>query len=328
MTSEQAKSNGTPGSSREEAKASYLQSLPSKNLAPLWTVMGAMVPPRPAPKASVALWKYEEEARPLLLQAGEVVDAHEAERRVLMLVNPSLRAPYTTDTLYAGLQLILPGETAPAHRHTAFALRFIVEGERGFTAVGGKKVFMSRGDVILTPSWDWHDHGHDGDGPMIWLDGLDLPLYQAFPTNFAEMYSESRYPSEPSTDDAHLKIPWSKAQSHLDAQPGPHAIYHYTLPAERIAAGAASPAVRESCSFVYHCFEGSGRTRLTLADGKTTEEVVWKRGDTFAVPAWTERVHYASEEGGEASYLFAVNDLPLLRNLGMYKREGEEKESR
>ncbi|KAK7979896.1 hypothetical protein PG989_012353 [Apiospora arundinis] len=348
MASNPSESNGVPdGSKKEDVKAAYLQSLPSKNLAPLWTVMGAMVPPRPAPKASVSLWRYEE-ARPLLVQAGEVVDAHEAERRVLMLVNPSMRAPYTTDTLYAGLQLILPGETAPAHRHTAFALRFIVEGERGFTAVGGKKVFMSRGDVILTPSWDWHDHGHDGDGPMIWLDGLDLPLYQAFPTNFAEMYSESRYPSEPSADDAHLKIPWSKAQAHLDAQPGHHAIYHYTLPvtnisspaspassfdsttplsrtiggqAERIDAGTASPAIRESCSFVYHCFEGSGRTRLTLADGKT-ETVEWERGDTFAVPAWTERVHEAAESG-EASYLFAVNDLPLLRNLGMYKREGE-----
>ncbi|KAK8078630.1 gentisate 1-2-dioxygenase [Apiospora saccharicola] len=351
MASSQADPKAAPGSggnSREEVQAAYLQSLPSKNLAPLWTVMGAMVPPRPAPKAAVTAWKYEE-ARPLLLQAGEVVNAHEAERRVLMLVNPALRAPYTTDTLYAGLQLILPGETAPAHRHTAFALRFIVEGERGFTAVGGRKVFMSRGDVILTPSWDWHDHGHEGDGPMIWLDGLDLPLYQAFPTNFAEMYPESRYPSEPSQESAHLKIPWSQAQAVLDAEPDPHAIFHYTLPtnlisssttpskiplsrtiggqAERIRAGTASPAVRETCSFVYHCFEGSGRTRLTLADGTTTETVEWKRGDTFAVPAWTERVHEASA-GGEDSYLFAVNDLPLLRNLGMYKREGEESSGR
>ncbi|KAK8093380.1 hypothetical protein PG997_000065 [Apiospora hydei] len=332
MASEQTKPNGTPAGSGEEAKAAYLQSLPSKNLAPLWTVMGAMVPPRPAPKAS----------------AGEVVDAKEAERRVLMLVNPSMRAPYTTDTLYAGLQLILPGETAPAHRHTAFALRFIVEGERGFTAVDGKKIYMSRGDVILTPSWHWHDHGHEGDGPMIWLDGLDLPLYQASPTNFAEMYSESRYPSEHSEDDALLKIPWSRVQRSLNSQPGNHAIYHYTLPAytlsptsdgsiptnsplsrtigaqaERIQAGTASPPIRESCSFVYHCFEGSGRTLLTLADGVGKEEVHWKRGDTFAVPAWSERVHVA-DAGDAASYLFAVNDLPLLRNLGMYKREGED----
>lgn len=141
--------------------ADYMDSLPAHHVAPLWTVMGAMVPPRPAPKTTVAVWRYDE-MRPLLIRAGALVSAKEAERRVLMLVNPGLRAPYTTDTLYAGLQCILPGETAPAHRHTAFALRFIVEGERGFTAVGGRKITMRRGDVVLTPSWQWHDHGHEG----------------------------------------------------------------------------------------------------------------------------------------------------------------------
>lgn len=142
----------------------YLSKLPSKNVGPLWTVMGAMVPPRPAPQAKPALWKYKE-LHPLLLESGNVVDAYEAERRVLMLVNPAMRAPHTTDTIYAGLQLILPGEVAPAHRHVAFALRFIIEGEKGFTAVEGKKITMKRGDVILTPSWQWHDHGHEGEKP-------------------------------------------------------------------------------------------------------------------------------------------------------------------
>lgn len=144
--------------------AQYLATLPARNVGPLWTAMEAMVPPRPMPKATVATWVYDE-IRPLLLEAGRLVGAKEAERRVLMLNNPTMKAPHTTDTIYAGLQLILPGETAPAHRHTAFALRFIIEGEKGFTAVGGKKVTMNRGDVILTPSWDWHDHGHEGRHP-------------------------------------------------------------------------------------------------------------------------------------------------------------------
>jgi gentisate 1,2-dioxygenase len=65
-------------------------------------------------------------------------------------------APSTTDTLYAGLQLVLPGETAPAHRHTAFAVRFIVEGSGGFTAIDGKRIKMARGDFILTPTWKYH----------------------------------------------------------------------------------------------------------------------------------------------------------------------------
>jgi gentisate 1,2-dioxygenase len=65
-------------------------------------------------------------------------------------------SPYTTDTLYAGLQLVIPGETAPAHRHTAFAVRFIIEGNGGFTAVQGKRIKMTRGDFILTPTWCYH----------------------------------------------------------------------------------------------------------------------------------------------------------------------------
>lgn len=147
----------------DDASAEFLESLPAAHVGPLWKAMEAMVPPRPAPRAAVARWRYGEELRPLLLRAGRLVGTDEAERRVLMLVNPAMRAPHTTDTLYAGLQLIQPGETARAHRHTAFALRFVVEGERGFTAVGGRRVAMRRGDVILTPSWDWHDHGHDGE---------------------------------------------------------------------------------------------------------------------------------------------------------------------
>lgn len=81
-------------------------------------------------------------------------------------------APCTTDTLYAGLQLINPGETAPAHRHRAFALRFIIEGNKGFTAVEGEKIYMNKGDVILTPPWTWHDHGHEGTKIFLILNNI------------------------------------------------------------------------------------------------------------------------------------------------------------
>ncbi|KAF7547305.1 hypothetical protein G7046_g9040 [Stylonectria norvegica] len=244
-----------------------------------------------------------------------------------------MAAPHTTDTIYTGLQLILSGETAPAHRHVAFALRFIIEGEKGFTAVGGRKVIMERGDVILTPSWAWHDYGHEGDGPMIWLDGLDLPLYQAFPTNFAEPYSHSRYPSTLTADFKDMKVSWAQVQEYFDEQESHHATYHYEIvkegmktslsqtigaQAERIEAGYESAPTRETCSFVYHCFEGSGSTFLRHANGNV-QQVEWSKGDTFAVPAWTEKIHKAN---GAVSYLFAINDLPLLQNLGMYRREG------
>ena len=117
---------------------------------PLWPLLSTVSPPFPVAKAAPYVWDYEK-LRPFCERAAHLVGTELAERRVFMLINPKLKAPYTTDTLYAGLQTILPGETARAHRHTPFALRFIIEGERGFTAVEGEKVMMERGDLVLTP---------------------------------------------------------------------------------------------------------------------------------------------------------------------------------
>ncbi len=130
-------------------------------------------------------------------------------------------APHTTDTLNAGLQLVMPNETAPAHRHTAFAMRFIIEGTGGFTAVNGQRIKMRRGDLILTPSYAWHDHGNDASGPMIWLDSLDLPNFTHFPIHFTEHYSEARYPAE-DVDSATSSIvfPWERMQAKLDSSAG------------------------------------------------------------------------------------------------------------
>lgn len=114
------------------------------------------------------------------------------EEKLLTRIQES---PHTTDTIYGGLQVVNPGETAPAHRHIAFATRFIIEGE-GFTAVEGKKMPLMRGDVVVTPTWHWHDHGNESDSAVIWLDMLNLPLFTYSPVHFAEGYSEKRYPSE------------------------------------------------------------------------------------------------------------------------------------
>lgn len=289
--------------------------------APLWTVMQAVVPPQPSPRAVPHVWRYEE-LRPLLGRAGRLIGAEEAERRVLMLVNPALRPPFTTDTLFAGLQMILPGETAPAHRHTAFALRFIIEGSRGFTAVGGEKVTMERGDMILTPSWEFHDHGHDGDGEMVWLDGLDLPVWQSIPVNFAEPYADARYPAAPVAGTSRLKFPWTEIRSQLDALSADFAAVDYRLrqslapvsriigaSAERIDGGARSPARRETASVVYHVVEGEGSSRIGDRD------FGWKSGDTFAIPAWMPYTHAARAR----TYLFRFDDRPLLEAIGAYR---------
>jgi gentisate 1,2-dioxygenase len=131
-------------------------------------------------------WAYAE-VRPYVLESAAHISAKEAERRVLILENPALKgSSQITSTLYAGLQLIMPGEVAPAHRHTQSALRFIVEGTGAFTAVDGEKTLMNPGDFVITPSWTWHHHGHDGQGPMVWLDGLDIPITHFFGSTFRE----------------------------------------------------------------------------------------------------------------------------------------------
>lgn len=302
-------------------------SIQCENVSPLWTVFNKMVPPKPNPRATVTRWSYEA-IRPALIKSGSLVSAEEAERRVLMLVNPALGAPYSTDTIYAGLQLILPGETAPAHRHLAFALRFIVEGTNGFTAVEGEKIIMERGDVILTPSWTWHDHGNEGDGAMIWLDGLDLPVFRFLPVNFSENYSESRYPSNPVSNSS-AKFPWVTVEEKLNAncEASPYARYDYrqldgqhlsrtiSAQAERIAAGSTTAKSQETCSFVYHVYDGEGYSVIT-APGSEEKKVFWRSRDTFSVPAWSMISHTCTMENGQA-YLFAINDRPMVEALGL-----------
>ena len=295
----------------------------AQDAQPLWTMMDAMVPPLPQPKAVPHVWRYEA-LRPLLERSGNLVGTQDAERRVLMLVNPALAPPHTTDTLYAGMQLILPGEVARAHRHVSFALRFIVEGDAAYTAVGGEKVTMHRGDLVLTPSWEYHDHGHEGDGPMIWLDGLDLPLYQFFPANFAEPYTEERFPSEPAPQDSHLRYPWDEMEARLEAQPEPYVFAEYLhrhtggpvsrvigAAAERIAKGGSSPTRRETAGVIYHVYKGRGVTQIGGA------RLEWEKGDTFCIPSWMPYRHEAAKD----TYLFRYDDRPVLEAIGAYRSE-------
>jgi gentisate 1,2-dioxygenase len=162
----------------EDLPAGYVSALKAQNLVPLWPSLRAVLPPeRPRPKTRPTHWSYEA-LRPLLLQAGELTPIEKAERRVLVLANPGhgLDNMQASSAIYLGMQLLLPGEWAPSHRHTPNAVRMVVEGEGAWTTVDGEKCPMQRGDLILTPTGLWHEHGHDGDSPVVWLDVLDLPL--------------------------------------------------------------------------------------------------------------------------------------------------------
>lgn len=178
--------NATDPGAAEAGRAAYYERLQPQHLAPLWTRLKSLVPLQPPPVLAAHHWRYGD-IRPLVLESAAQISAKEAERRVLILENPALAGQsQITTSLYAGLQLIMPGEVAPAHRHTQSALRFVVEGHGAYTAVDGEKTVMQPGDFVITPSWTWHHHGHDADGPMVWLDGLDIPMLAFFNAGFRQ----------------------------------------------------------------------------------------------------------------------------------------------
>lgn len=249
-----------------------------------------------------------------------------------MLINPAMQAPNTTDTLYAGMQLVMPGEVAPAHRHTAFACRFIVEGEGGYTAVHGKRITMHRGDFIITPTWKFHDHGNSVEGsPMIWLDGLDLPQFQHYPVHFVQHYDKPKYPAEEANSSS-IIYPWSEVQKKHDVNVGaPHSIVRYTsqepgaaadkevsdvigAQTERVNAGHTTKSVQETSSAVYHVIDGEGSSQI----GDKT--VQWTKGDTFTVPSWQAYSHTAKT----LSYLYRFDDKPQITSLGFYRNAEED----
>src|SRR5665213_1815858 len=192
---------GTVPARTPEREAFYRDIAPA-NLAPLWEVLHGLVTPEPVTPVQPVLWRYNE-VRPHIERAGRLISAAEAERRVLVLENPGLRGQSCiTHSLYAGLQLILPGEVARAHRHAASALRFILEGSGAYTAVDGERTYMKPGDFVITPSWTFHDHGNTTREPMVWIDGLDVHMVRLFEASFRESWinEEPIEPSKPEFD--------------------------------------------------------------------------------------------------------------------------------
>jgi gentisate 1,2-dioxygenase len=326
--------------------------LARKSAAPLWNVLGTIVPRSPQTRSVPALWRYAE-LRPLLMEAGQLITAEEAERRVLILENPAFAGDSRiTQSLYAGLQLILPGEVARTHRHTAAALRLVIEGRGAYTAVDGERTTMTPGDFILTPSWTYHDHGNPGDTPVVWMDGLDIPIVNMFDSGFAEHHPDPIQPVVRNEGDSQIRYgsglmpieyapqrkssplftyPYARSRETLDLlyRGGPlhqnHGIkLQFTNPA---TGGYPMPTLAAFIQFLPRGFHGvpyrstdgtvfcivEGRGKTTVGDTSLT----WEPHDIFVAPSW----HWVSHEAEEDAVVFSFSDRPVQKALGFWREE-------
>lgn len=332
----------------------FYHQVKAQQLAPLWPVTAQLLPPEPQTKVQPYLWRWSA-LRPLAFRAGELVPIERGgERRVLALVNPGLGGKLAaTHTLWGAVQIVMPGEIAPCHRHSASAIRFIIEGESSYTTIDGDKCMMSRGDLVLTPNWTWHDHGCESDQPIIWMDGLDLPLVGDLGAVFFEFLREMRQAtttidaSEAKFAGPHLQPTWEKpAQGQptllnfkweptyralkrigeTPASPFDDVCFEYLNPGtggpvlptmgcyiQLIRPGVHTRAHRQVNSAVYHVFDGSG---FSVISGRRFD---WQRGDFFVVPPWAWHEH-ANNSGAEA-ILFSVQDTPVMKGLGLYREQ-------
>ena len=324
-----------------------------QHAAPLWEVLAKLVPPEPEPQIVPACWRYDD-LRPLLMEAGQLITAKEAERRVLVLENPGIPGGgRITGPLYAGMQLILPGEVAPSHRHTASALRFIVEGDgSGYTAVNGERTFMRPGDFVLTPSWTYHDHGNPGKSPLVWLDVLDLPLINFLDVPFAEHHPQETQPVSRPEGDALVRYgsnmlplehtpkhpaspvftyPYSRSRPVLDQlyRNGPvdpcHGVkVQYINPA---TGGYPMPTIAAFIQLLPKGFSSTGyrstdSTIYCVIEGRGKSRIgdetfTWGPRDVFVAPSWFTVSHEASEE----SVLFSASDRAVQKALGVWREE-------
>lgn len=341
-------------STRDESlPGAYSEALEKLSLAPLWAALHVLLPHERVTRVVPHHWRWADLRGPLL-EAGRLVGMAEAERRVLVLCNPGLPGAYAaTATLYAGLQIILPGESAPSHHHTPAALRLVVEGRGAFTTVEGVRCAMEPGDLIITPPMRWHDHGHEGTEPVIWLDGLDIPLVRSLDASWAshmrpagkpltstdssedEFTAAGLVPRRSRYDDTgypQVRWPWRTVRAaletmaataplatpvilrHVNPRTGGFPLATMGSEAQWLRPGETTRAERRTGSGVFHVVEGRGESRIGEA------AVRWERGDSFVAPPW-HWIEHRNRSSSAPACLFHLNDEPALRALGLWCEE-------
>ncbi len=336
----------------EQQREAFYARAGTQHLAPLWTRLKSLVPAEPKPVGLPHRWAYDE-LRPYVLESAEHISANEAERRVLILENPGLQgSSQITSSLYAGLQLIMPGEVAPAHRHTQSALRFVIEGHGAYTAVNGEKTLMQPGDFVITPSWTWHHHGNESNGPMVWLDGLDIPIVALFNSTFREDHHQAeaeitrpagdalaRYGSgllpvgwkNPSLNSPVFNYPYARTREALQAlkkagAPDAHLghLMRYINPSD---GGWAMPTIATMIrllpqGFASQPYRSSDSMVFVAVEGRGELRVDEQRfaltpRDVAVVPGWMPYTLQAAED----LVLFSYSDRVAQEKLGFWREQ-------
>lgn len=326
----------------------YVSDLEQKNLVPLWPSLRDVMPPEtPRPRTQAICWNYRD-IKPLLLKAGELTPIEKAERRVLVLANPGhgLENMRASSVIYLGMQLLLPGEWAPSHRHTPNAVRLIVEGEGAYTTVEGEKCPMEHGDLIMTPSGMWHEHGHDGDKEVIWLDVLDLPLVYYAEATYVQggdeqpvqrvseqpVYSAGIVPSKHFTRTQNsspiMRYRWAEAKATLEniaaSEPNIDMVQiAYVNPetgedCQKIIGYSAIMLrphetvrlPRRSCAMVFHIIDGDVSAKIG------SNSFAMGRADTSCAPSFAE-VELTNQRD-TPSFVFVADEAPFQKKLGLY----------
>ena len=333
----------------EELPADFVASLRAANLVPLWPSLRALVPPGcPRTSTRPTLWKWTS-VRPLLVQSGDLAPMDKAERRVLVLANPGrgLDNLQASSVIYLGMQLVLPGEVAPNHRHTPNAVRIVVEGSGACTIVGGEKCPMHHGDLVLTPTGLWHEHRHEGQGPFIWLDVLDIPLMLAIDASYViggAPQGDTRSPAaygagsvvprvrgeRTSARHPQLRYEWSRTRAALDdlarqtprdqlvevayvnPETGSDCLQTIAFGALVLRPGEQQQMRRMSPAQVFHVVEGRGNA---LVNGT---EFVLENADTFCAPGFAQ-VAIANTSPDKPLYLIVADESPVHRKLGVFE---------
>ena len=328
----------------------FCGALAAHDLKPLWKIAKQLMPEVPLATTLAWLWKWND-MLPLAKRAGELITLERGgDRRVLALANPGLKGlPFTSTTLWGALQYLGPHEAAPAHRHTPSAIRFVLTGSGVYTTVNGDACELKTGDLILTPIWNWHDHNNQSDQPMVWFDGLDLPLLTTLESIFFENYpdqlqmvnghnlSEQGFAGvglrelgsrSPVAHSPLLRYRWAETERTLEtlhqAHEDPMISLEYVNPLtggpvvstfscemHRLYPGARTSSRRKTGSSIYVVFHGYGSS---VINGVRFE---WSPGDIFVTPSWASVDHEASERAD----LFAISDRPVLQALHLYREE-------